>query len=211
MRKKLGRTRLIAFVVCALGASTAHAQQKSSLEGAAYFGVMLSGREVARGANATGGHEQLIARLNHGGALGVRGGVHNVVLGLEVNFLAASSAVRVNNEFGARFPNHGKRPFAYSGDGLLYPFARAIRSGRVRPYLTSGIGGMLMSADLDNINDQELHHRLMWNAGGGAKLVVGEGPDVFLDLRFTNHRLLGSQGSAGVDLRSITVGVGYRF
>ncbi|MEK6324278.1 MAG: hypothetical protein AABN33_21780 [Acidobacteriota bacterium] len=215
MRRRLGKSSAIAIVLCIVGAADAQTQSqerlsRSRIEAGTFFGAMIAGKEIARGVNATGG-EQLIAKLNHGAALGLRVGVHSDLLGLEASFLSAGIAVRVNNEFGVRFPNHGERPLICSGDALLYPFRRAIREGKLRPYLTSGIGGMLMSADLDNINDQELHHRLAWNAGGGVKIFVGEERDLYLDLRFTNHRLLGSREIGPIDLRSLTVGVGYRF
>jgi opacity protein-like surface antigen len=216
--KSLARLSVIAVVLSTLGVPPTDGQTRSQqplagsrFEAGTYFGAMIAGKEIERGVNATGRHEQLIARLNHGGALGLRFGVHSDVLGLEASFLNASNAVRVDNEFGVRFPNHGERPLIYSGDALLYPFRRAIREGKLRPYLTSGIGGMLMSADLDNIDDQETHNRLTWNAGGGMKVFMGEEQDFYLDFRFTNHRLPGSRGMSAIDLRSITVGVGYRF
>lgn len=67
---------------------------------------------------------------------------------------------------------------------------------------------MLISADLDNVNDQEMHNKLTWNAGGGVKVFMGEERDLFLDFRFINHRVL---SSSAIDLRSINVGAGYRF
>lgn len=218
MRLRAGRISVTTIVACIAIATMASAQAQSPdhflgshVEASTFFGAMIAGKEIGRGVNATGGHEQLAARLNHGGAFGVRIGVHNDVLGLEVNFLTTSNPLAVNNEFGVAFPNHAERPLIYSGDALLYPFRKAIREGRVRPYVTSGIGGTFFSADLDNINDQEKHHRLTWNAGGGAKVFVGQEPSLYLDFRFTNHRLLSSRGVSATDLRSVTVGVGYRF
>lgn len=214
MTTSLGKLSLIALAFCVLnGVTNAQTQSQaraSRFEVATFFGAMIAGKQVGRGVNATGG-EQLIARLDHGGALGLRAGVHSELIGLEANFLTTGNAVVVKNEFGVLFPHHAETPLLYSGEALLYPLRRAIREGRVRPYVTSGIGGMLISADLDNINDQEPHHRLMWNAGGGVKLFAGEAPAVFVDVRFTNHRLLGSRGTGAIDLRSIAVGVGYRF
>lgn len=206
------RSGAIAVVLAAVGAVTAPAQSRdwqsgSKFEAETFFGAMIAGKELARGVNATGG-EDLIAKLNHGAALGFRVGIHSALIGLEANLLSASNRVRVNNEFGIGFPNHAERPLVCSGDALLYPFRKSIRAGRFRPYVTSGIGGMLMSADLDNIDDQEAHGRLMWNAGGGVKVFAAEAQGLYFDLRFTNHRLLGSNA---IDLRSITVGVGYRF
>jgi opacity protein-like surface antigen len=217
MRMRLGKMSTIA-IVCIVGAATASAQTQtqgrpsgSRFEASTFFGVMIAGKEINRGVNATGGHEQLIARLDHGVALGLRVGAHSDLLGLEANVLTTFNAVIVNNEFGVAFPNHGERPAVYSGDALLYPLRKRVKKGKARPYLTSGIGGTVVYADLDNINDQETHHRLTWNAGGGVKVFVGEGPDFFLDFRFTNHRLFSSRGMSPVDLRSVTVGVGYRF
>jgi opacity protein-like surface antigen len=204
---------LIAMAISIAGATSAKPQAKDRpwrFEAATYFGALIAGKEVARGVNATGG-EQLIAKLNHGGALGVRAGLHSDLLGLEANFLIPNNAVAVKNEFGVSFPNHGKKPLISSADVLLYPFRRAIGTGKIRPYLTGGVGGVLMSADLDNINDQETHGRLMWNSGGGVEIFVDETSRFYFDLRFTNHRLARSSETHATDLRSITVGVGYRF
>lgn len=215
MRIRLARINVIAVVLCVAGGAEVSAQTRqglsgSRLEAATFFGAMIAGKEIARGVNATGG-EQLIARLGFGGALGVRGGVHSDLLGLEGNLLTTSNPAIVKNEFGVAFPNHAERPLIYSGDVLVYPFRRAISEGNVRPYLTSGLGGMLLLADLDNIRDKETHGSLIWNAGGGVKVFLGEGNGLYLDLRFTNHRLLGTGGSERVDFRTISVGVGARF
>ena len=180
----------------------------SRIEAATFFGAMLAGKEIARGVNATGG-EHLIAKLGYGGALGVRGGIHSDLLGMEANFLTTSNPAVVKNEFGGAFPNHAERPLIYSGDALLYPFRRAIKAGLVRPYLMSGIGGMLLSADLDNVRDKETHGGLIWNTGGGMKVFVGESGRLYVDLRFTNHRLL--RTTTPYSLQSLSIGVGARF
>jgi hypothetical protein len=217
MRMRLCKMSVIAMAVilCVGWAEMADAQTQSHerlaasrIEAATFFGVMIAGKDIARGVNATGG-EQLIARLSHGGALGVRGGVHSDLLGLEANFVTTGNRAVVISEFGVAFPNHAERPLIYSGDALLYPFRRAIKGGKVRPYLTSGVGGLLLSADLDNIRDKEMHGSLIWNAGGGVKVFVGEGSGVYFDLRFTNHRLLDS--ATPHSLRSVAIGVGARF
>jgi hypothetical protein len=217
MNMKIGKMAVIAGVFCIgcvpIADAQTRAQEKHSasrIEAGTFFGAMIAGKEISRGVNATGG-EQLVARLNHGGALGVRGGVHSDLLGLEANVITSSNRAVVKNEFGVAFPNHAERPLIYSGDALLYPFRRAIREGKVRPYVTSGVGGMLISADLDNIQDKETHGGLIWNAGGGVKVFVGEGTGLYVDIRFTNHRLLNSRGSDSIDLRSVSIGVGARF
>jgi len=208
----IGRTSVLAaMLILAVSAANGQTNEErldgTKLEASAVFGAMIAGRELNRGINATGG-ENLIARLNHGGVFGLRAGIHNSLLGLEAGFLSSSNAASVRNEFGVAFPNHAERPLFYSGDALLYPFRIAISEGRVRPYVTSGFGGAFVSADLDNIDDKERHNRPMWNAGGGVKLIVGE---LVLDFRFTNHRLLGSGARNATNLRSVSVGVGYRF
>lgn len=217
MRMPLGTMSVMMVILSVVGAGNVNAQTRapenlsgSRIEASTFFGAMIAGKTIGRGVNATGG-EQLVARLNHGAALGVRAGVHNDLLGLEANFLTTSNPAVVKNEFGVAFPNHSERPLIFSGDALLYPFRRAISGGMVRPYLTSGLGGLLLSADLDNIRDKETHGSLIWNAGGGVKVFAGQGTGLYLDLRFTNHRLLGSGGSEPVDFRTISVGVGARF
>src|SRR5262245_58104609 len=132
MDRDLGRLSVIALCLCCLGAQTGEAQVRTErisvtrIEASTFFGALLAGKEIARGINATGGHEQLIARLNHSGALGLRVGMHAELVGLEAGFLNIGSAVRVDNEFGVRFPSHGGRPVICSGDALLYPFRKAI-------------------------------------------------------------------------------------
>jgi hypothetical protein len=207
---RVGAIVLVAAMAAATNAQTPAPERLSRIEGSTFFGAMLAGKEIRRGVNATGG-ERLVARLGHGGALGLRGGVHGGILGLEVNILTTSNRAQVRNEYGVAFPNHAEQPLICSGDALLYPFRKAIREGKIRPYLTSGVGGMLLSVDLDNIEDKETHAGLLWNAGGGVKVFVGEGSGLFFDIRFTNHRLLGSGTTGSVDLRSLSIGVGARF
>jgi hypothetical protein len=217
MNIRLWKTTVMAVVLCIVGAAETGGQTKSKenkhasrIEAATFFGVMVAGKEISRGVNATGG-EPLIARLNHGGALGLRAGVHTDLVGLEANLIASARRAEVKNEFGVSFPNHAERPVFCSGDALLYPFRRAIKEGKIRPYFTSGVGGMFLSADLDNIRDKEAHGSLIWNAGGGVKVFVGEGSGLYVDLRFTNHRLLNSRRADSLDLRSFSLGVGARF
>ena len=214
MKRKLDRLVVAAMMLSAVTANAQSPQPSSpsgrKIEAAMFFGVVVAGKDVSRGVNATGG-EQLIARLGHSGAVGVRAGLHNELLGLEGNLLTSSGRPSVKNEFGVEFPNHAESPLLYSADVLLYPFRSAIRSGSVRPYLISGVGGLFLSADLDNIQDKETHGALLWNAGGGVKVFVDEGSRLYVDLRFTNHRLLRPRGADSIDLRSVSVGVGARF
>lgn len=217
IRITLGTMSVMVVIFSLNGAASVNAQipapdnlYRSRVEASTFFGAMIAGKTIGRGVNATGG-EHLLARLNHGGSLGVRLGVHGALLGLEANILTTSNRAVVKNEFGVAFPNHAEQPVICSGDALLYPFRRAIQEGRIRPYLTSGVGGVLLSADLDNVGDKEPHGRLIWNAGGGVKVSIGEGNGMYVDLRFTNHRLL-SGGSLGeVNLRSVGIGIGARF
>ena len=212
MRSRLMSISRIVAILCLGGASEMSAQTQSSEQGmrpeaATFFGGMIANKELSNGTNATGG-ERLVASLNYGAALGLRGGVHSEWLGLEANFLTTSNRAGVKNEFGVGFPNHAERPVICTGDALVYPFRRAIKGGNVRPYLTSGVGGMLLSADLDNINDKETHGSVVWNAGGGVKVSVRQSTGLYVDIRFTNHRLL---RASNTDLQSISIGVGARF
>jgi len=217
MRTGGKRTIIALAIVLFAGAADSDAQTPHQatrggfrVEAGTMFGVTIAGKEFDTGINATGG-ERLIAKVNHGGSFGLRIGVHNSLIGLEGNLLGASNLATVKSEFGVAFPNHAERPVFYSADALVFLAGRKISGGRVRPYLTTGAGGVFVSADLDNINDKERHNRFMWNAGGGVKLFVAGERGAFLDLRFTNHRLLGSRQESAADFRSVTVGFGYRF
>jgi len=181
----------------------------ASFEAASYTGLMIGNKEVARGTNATGG-EQLIAKLGTAGGIGLRAGMHNDWLGLEADLFSAGRSVKVKNEFGAGFPNHGAKPLFCSAGGLVYPFGRRLRNGRLRPYLVGGLGTVLFTADLDNINDQEWHNRLTWNIGTGFKWFPAD-ERIYLDFRFVNHRLVSTRKIDSMDLRSATLAVGYRF
>jgi hypothetical protein len=175
-------------------------------------GVLLAGKEVGRGINATAGRrEQLIARLDHGGSISLQFGVHSAVLGLEANLLSGTKLITVKNEFGVDFPNHGERPVIYSGDILLYPFGRRLAGGRFRPYLMAGGGGAQIAVDLDNINNKENYHRLALNAGGGLKLLFGQEQRYCFDIRFSTHHITGKSPIATFDLQSVSGGFGVRF
>jgi hypothetical protein len=93
----------------------------------------------------------------------------------------------------------------------VFPFGRSIQHGVIRPDATTGVGVTVISVDLDNINDQEIHGLRTWNVGGGAKLMFGVERNYRVDIRFQNHRLYGGPGVGDIDLRSVSVGIGYRF
>jgi hypothetical protein len=69
----------------------------------------------------------------------------------------------------------------------------------------------LISVDLDNINDQELHALRIWNAGAGVKVMFGESRDSYVDLQLKNHRVFGSNNFIPFNARSLSIGVGHRF
>lgn len=214
MKVNAGKVGLLMVCLCvwAQSATAQNAPSQWRWELGFRAGALLAGSEVGRGINATAGRrEQLIAKLDHGGSISFQFGVHSDVLGLEANLLSGTKLVTVKNEFGADFPNHGERPVIYSGDILIHPFGRRLAGGRLRPYLTAGGGGALISVDLDNINNKENYHRLALNVGGGLKLLFGQEQRYFFDARFTNHHLSGKSPIATFDLQSVSGGFGIRF
>jgi opacity protein-like surface antigen len=174
------------------------------------FGMSVAGVEVGRDTNATGG-EQLIATLGHGAVLGVRMGVHSPSFGFDAALSGTSAYVKVRNEFGVRFPNHGERPAVLSGRVLLYPFRRAIGRGQVRPFLAAGVAGALVSADLDNIEDQSLRLLPGWTFGAGVKWLTGGADGGYLEVAVGEHRFHGVGPFGSFETRTVTCGVGYRF
>ena len=64
MRSRLGKISVIAAVVCLVGAAETDAQTQSPerlsgsrIEAGTFFGVMIAGKDIARGVNATGGEQ----------------------------------------------------------------------------------------------------------------------------------------------------------
>lgn len=186
--------------------------------GGAALGVWLAPGEVGRGRNATGGHEELIARWSSGFALALQGAIETRLGGFELTGVMASSAVQVRNEFGVEFPNHGKRPFAWSANGLVYPLAPLLgrRSRLPRPFVTGGLGGIFLSVDLDNVKNQTLYHSFHWSIGGGVRIATS--PDevpswtpTFIELRVTRLRAWPNGPLSRFDAVTATAGLGMRF
>ena len=173
-------------------------------------GALLGDDEIGRDVNATGG-EDLIASLDDGGAIAIRLGLHSEYIGLEGSLLFGTEQIEVENEFGVDFPNHGEVPFSISADVLVYPFGFSLFDGRLRPYVTTGIGGTLLRVDLDNISDKESYFLLTWNLGGGVKWVLDKDGGVYLDARVTNHHVFEDDPIDSFDMQSILIGIGFRF
>jgi len=213
MKDRFYKLGLLFFFTCVFGMQDTKAQNTSGKwELGFYGGALLADKEVGRGRNAAGGQrEQLIGRLDSGGSVGLQFGRHSDLLGLEANLLSGARTVGVKNEFGVDFPNHGEQPVIYSGDILIYPFRTLLFGGRLRPYLTTGVGGALMAIDLDNINNKENHNALTWNAGVGMKYLFGKEQNYFADFRLRNHRLSDKTPLHTINLQSVAVGFGVRY
>jgi len=181
------------------------------------LGFLPGAGEIGRQPNATGGHEELIARLDGGIGWGFHAGFESRFGGLELRGVGTERPVEVNNESGVRFPNHGRRPFGWTGNLLLYPLAPLQRrSGRVRPFLTAGLGGVLLSVDLDNVKDQTLFHLFHWSLGGGLRIAtspedVPSWTPTFLELRIARLRVWPNRPIEGFRLIAATIGLGMRY
>lgn len=181
------------------------------------LGASFAPAEIGRDTNATGG-EQLVAHLGDAVVLGLRGAVESDVLGLELVLLLGAKRVEVENELGVRFPNHGQPPVLWTGSLLLYPLF-ALRNTalgrRVRPFVVVGVGGAIVSVDLDNIKGQTLYHSWQGSVGGGIRFFSGRdrGPyehDPFVELRLVRHRVRQNGPLYGFDILAATVGLGMR-
>ena len=152
------------------------------------------------------GREELIARVGAGIGMGFQAGIESRIGGIELRTLGFSSAVEVEDQGGAEFPNHGRRPFVWTAGVTAYPLAPVFRAG-TGPFVAGGLGGILLSADLDNVEGQTWYHSFLWSLGGGARVAMGpEEPSwapAFLELRVERMRVW-SNGP----LRSFTVWVG---
>jgi hypothetical protein len=130
---------------------------------------------IARGVNAVGGGEPIVARWLDGVGLGLGLGLEAGWGGGELRILAPARELEVRNAAGDRFPHHASRPLVWSIGVLVHPIPR-LGPGlgrRLRPFVAAGAGGMLVTADLDNRNGPSLYHPWQWTLGGGLRLEVG--------------------------------------
>ena len=135
----------------------------------------------------------LIARLDDAPALAIQFGAVSRHLGFELRLLSGRRPVRVDNESGVAFPNHGEPPFFWAGNLLWYPLGlvQSANSGWPRPFLLAGLGGTVLSIDLDNIKGQTLFHSFHRSLGMGVQLAVGRSASgerfVWVELRLMRH------------------------
>ncbi|MGQ0701878.1 MAG: hypothetical protein ACT4PM_01945 [Gemmatimonadales bacterium] len=181
------------------------------------LGIIGRSGEIGRDRNATGGQEELVASLGTGIGIGARTGYESRFGGLELRGTFFSSAVQVVNEDEVRFPNHGKRPFAWTGSALVYPVSPLQRRpGAVRPFLAVGVGGIFLSVDLDNIEDQTLYHSFLWSLSGGLRIATDpeDVPSVtptHVELRVERTRVWGNHPLGSFQFWVVTAGLGMKW
>jgi opacity protein-like surface antigen len=173
-----------------------------------YAGLALAPPEIGRDVNRAGG-DTLVAGLGDSPVFGGRFEMHRRYVGGAFNLLVWGKSVAVTNEAGVEFPNHGEPPLLYTLEARLYPLGES-PVARVSPYLAAGVGGALISVDLDNVDDQELRHLWAYSLGGGLKISFNEGK-TFVDLQFTSSSLSGSGPIVPFRVYTVMVGFGARY
>lgn len=171
---------------------------------------------MGRQPNATGGHEDLIARLGGGLAFAAHAGIESRFGGAELGLSWGGGAVKVTNIDGVGFPNHGEPPIVWAGTIKVYPLAiTGPKPHRLQPFVVGGVGGMVIQVDLDNLNGQTVYHRFQWTVGGGLRVVRGlDNPGMtttYIELRV--ERLTTWRGAPFRRFRMLagTVGMGMKF
>ena len=213
----MGRAILMAPMLVALLSQTVAAQWERTWRGTGGVGLQIrnGAGEIGRQANATGGHEDLIARLNGGPALAVHAGIESRFGGAELGLSWGGRAVEVVNVDGVRFPNHGEPPLAWVGNIMVYPLAPVLRPGRFQPFVVAGLGGMLIQVDLDNIKGQTIYHRFQWSVGGGLRIVRGlESPmmmTTYVELRVEQQTTWPGAPFQRFSVRAGSVSLGMKF
>lgn len=174
-------------------------------------GVLLAPGEIGRATNATGAHEALIGRLGDALALGGHLGIDSRHVGAELRLVLGTRRIEVKNEAGTGFPNHGEHPLLWSGNLLVYPLGLLQGSGSrlPRPLLAAGLGGAVLSADLDNVKGQTLFHSFLWSLGGGVRLGIGR--DGVLEARLARHRVWRNGALRSFEATAVTLGLGVRY
>jgi hypothetical protein len=183
----------------------------------AALALVLSPGEIGRHPNATGGHEDLLARLPDAGGLTLAFGVESDLLGFESRFVFGAAHVQVKNEFGVAFPNHGEPPL-FSEIGVFafpfFPLRNSPLGRRIQPLVGAGTGALFASIDLDNIDGQSLHRARQRTMTAGLRIldrgsVTGDTP--FIELRWTRHRVSRRSPLHAFTATSLTLGMGVAY
>jgi opacity protein-like surface antigen len=180
----------------------------STRDAAFSAGLSLAPPEIGRDVNRAGG-DTLIAGLGDSAVFGGRFELRRRRVGGAFSLLVWGKPVAVTNEAGVEFPNHGEPPVLYTFEARLYPLGGSVYA-RVSPYLAAGVGGALVSVDLDNVDGQELRHLWAYSLGGGVKISLGAGA-TFLDLQYAWCSLSGSGPIVPFRAHTVTVGFGARY
>jgi len=200
-----------------LTVQTASAQGERAWQWSSGIGFQIRGNagEIGRQPNATGGHEDLIARLDGGLALSAHFGLESRFGGGELLVGWAGSAIEVTNVDGVRFPDHGEPPLVWSGTIMVYPLALVVRPGRFQPLFVAGLGGMLISVDLDNIRGQTVYHRFQRSVGGGIRIVNPSSSPMMttthVEFRIEQLTTWGKSPLHRFSFLAVTVGLGMSF
>jgi opacity protein-like surface antigen len=173
-----------------------------------YAGLSLAPQEIGRDVNRAGG-DTLVAGLGNSAVFGGRFEMRRRYVGGAFNLFVWGKSVAVANEAGVEFPHHGAPPVLYTLEARLYPLGGSANA-RVSPYVAAGVGGALISVDLDNVDDQELRHLWTYTLGGGVKISFSAGK-TFLDLQFTSCSLSGSGPIVPFRVRTVMIGFGARY
>lgn len=171
-------------------------------------GLWIADVDIGRDINAAGG-EALIGRLGHSAVATMRIGVHTPLVGVDGVIVGGSRHIGVRSESGVRFPNHGEPPAVLAGQALLYPFRRALNGGRIRPFLSAAVAAALVSADLDNIDDQTRRLLPGRQFGAGVKWIARD-EAWLVDLHVSHLHLHGVRPFQSSQTWTVTVGFGRR-
>jgi hypothetical protein len=213
----MGRATVFLSVVALFIGHPVAAQREPAWRVTGGFGLRLQAGagEIGRHPNATGGHEDLIARLDEGLGLTIHTGYESRFGGAELRVSWSGRSVEVINVDGVRFPHHGEPPLAWVGNIMVYPFSPLFRPGRVQPFVGAGLGGTLIQVDLDNIKGQTVYHRFLWSAGGGIRIVNGlDSPfftTTYLELRIERQSAWKGEPFNGFRVWAGSVSLGMKF
>ena len=142
---------------------------------------------------------------------GVRLGAEQEYLGWDVTAAAAFADLEINAHPLAIVPS-GRDLTMFLGNinALYFPTGYNLNKGRIRPFVTGGVGVAHFDSDFDYIGAETM---LDLNAGAGVKFMLDRADKYHLRLDWRWHYLTG--GSAGVNntlyRQELTIGFGFRF
>ena len=173
------------------------------------FGGFFTGGTLLRTTDTVG--ESIEADVDDGIAIGLRIGIEQEFLGLELSGMGVFSDMDLRADPAADIPSVKDASMLLANVNVLwFPIGNALADGRVRPFVTLGPDLVYLTSDYDQADNETM---LGVNIGAGIKFLLGDSGNPVLRFDWRWHYIVGS--TAGLEnqiyRQELTAGIGIRF